>query len=546
MSRDGDVRTLVIGLDAACATVFDRLPEGTVPTLRSVFETGVQGPLTSQLPPWTPSAWPSMYTGMNPGKHGIFDFLTFEGYDWDVVNATHCRERPLWELLDRHGYRSVVVNAPVTHPPSAFDGALVPGYMAPESPECHPPGLFAELEDAIGPYPIYPADGKDGKAYESTVAARGAAFRYLADRFDPDFGFLQFQATDTVFHDRPDDWETIERIYAAVDSEVEQVLDRCDPDTVFVVSDHGMGPLSGVEFRVNDWLAERGDVRTVSGGEGMPAWSTVRDNELKGDRASADTGPMRVWHELAGYGDGALRGLAGAAARAGVTSQRVGDALARIGLRDAVAEAVPASVVRQGAEQVDFRNSTAYVRSRTECGIRLNLAGREPDGVVPASDYDTVRADLIEALREVRTPDGDRLFEAVLPREAVFHGPKTEGAVDVVTVPNGFEHFLSATIRGSPFGPPTEPWNHKMAGIVAARGEGIDTDASLAGATLFDVAPTVLSTFGVPADERMDGGCLPVVESAGRRAYPDPQRAAPAETDDAAVEQRLSDLGYLE
>lgn len=542
-SRDGGVRTVVFGLDAACHSVLDRLPEGAIPTLRSVLESGVDAPLRSQVPPWTPSAWPTLYTGMNPGKHGIFDFLSFDGYEWDVVNATHCRERPIWELLDRHGFRSVVVNVPVTHPPRAFDGALVPGYMAPESPTCHPVDLFEELKEAIGSYRIYP----DRSGYTAAVSSRGAAFRYLADRFDPDFGFLQFQATDTVFHDRPDDWETIEAIYRAVDTEIARVLDACDPDNVFVVSDHGMGPLAGVEFRANDFLAGRGDVRTVAGGEGMPAWSTVRDGELKTAGDATDL-PRReqATRQVAAVRDRALEATVSTAARLGVTSQRIGHALERVGLAETIARAVPTSVIRSATERVDFPNSVAYMRSRTECGIRLNLAGREPDGVVPPAEYEAVRSGLIEAFREVESPDGAPLFEAVLPREAVFEGPRTERAVDIVLVPAGFEHFLSAEIRGSVFGRPTEPWNHKMDGLVAARGEAIDATQSLEGATLLDIAPTVLATFGVPADRRMDGTVLRIVEGAGRQEYPDPQRTTRTTTDDATVEHRLTDLGYIE
>ncbi len=68
-----------------------------------------------------------------PGKHGVYDFLSFDGYHWNVVNATHVRERPIWELLGEHGIRSVVVNVPVTHPAREFDGALIPGMTAPKT-----------------------------------------------------------------------------------------------------------------------------------------------------------------------------------------------------------------------------------------------------------------------------------------------------------------------------------------------------------------------------------------------------------------------------
>jgi len=155
-----------------------------------------------------------------------------------------------------------------------------------------------------------------------------------------------------------------------------------------------------------------------------------------------------------------------------------------------------------------------------------------------------VRADLVDALSAVRTPDGEPVFESVRRREEVFDGPYVEDAPDVVVVPDEFDQYLSASLRDEQFGPPAEPWNHKRHGVVAAAGD-VDDEASLTGAHLFDIAPTVLATFGLPASDRMDGLPLPVVDRVGAEAYPEYEGETTA-TDDEAVEARLEDLGYLE
>ncbi len=203
-------------------------------------------------------------------------------------------------------------------------------------------------------------------------------------------------------------------------------------------------------------------------------------------------------------------------------------------------------MVSAGATQVDFPESTAYVRSRIELGVRLNLEGREPNGVVPEAEYETVRTHIIDALRSARTPEGEPVFETVRPREEYFHGPEAEHAVDIVTIPADFEHFISATLRDEQFGPPTEPWNHKLQGTFAASGAAINQTRSVGDAHLFDVAPTVLATLGVPVDEQMDGQPLPCVDSSGHQSYPRLDETDSVETADAAVEDRLADLGYLE
>ena len=176
----------------------------------------------------------------------------------------------------------------------------------------------------------------------------------------------------------------------------------------------------------------------------------------------------------------------------------------------------------------------------------MNVAGRDPEGVVPENEYETVRTELVELLSDLETPDGKPAFEDVAPRQAYFHGPETDEAVDIVLVPRAFDQFLSTQLRETVFGPPTEPWNHKREGIVAATGEGIDSEKSLSGAHLFDVAPTVLATLGVERGDHMDGAVLDVVESVGDRSYPEPKHRARETTDERAVEARLGDLGYLE
>ena len=534
------MRTLLIGIDAACSRVLDPLFEaGVTPTLRDIFQDGVSGTLDSQIPPWTPSAWPSVYTGVNPGKHGAFSFLSFDGYDWDVVNRGDVDEYALWELLDEQGYSSVVVNVPVTYPPGEIDGAIVPGYTAPEDPDCHPDGILEDVREEIGEYRIYGerADGDDPSdeqlaSYRELTRMRGEAFRYLADRFDPDFGFVQFQQTDTVFHEHPDRRDVIEDVYSAVDEQVAAILDEHDPDTVLIVSDHGIGEYDGYEFRVNEFLDDRGFVERTAGDGGMPSWDSIARRELRDGADGTDPDPTPLERSLA------------VAAKFGVTSQRLEAVVDRLGLTDFVLEHVSTDAVRAASEQVDFERSTAYMRSRIELGVRINLEGREPNGVVPPEKYDAVRDRLIAALREVRTPDGDPVFDAVVPREQLFHGDHLEDAPDVVTVPADFDHFLSASLRGEQFGPPQESWNHKIDGVFAARGEAVG-DASPSTAHLFDVAPTVLATLGVPASDRMDGTTMPFVESAGTTEYPTYDRDATV-TDDRTVEQQLTSLGYIE
>lgn len=532
------MRTLLLGLDGVSLPVLESVIDGgAAPTLGSLFDRSAAGPLTSQLPPWTPSAWPSLYTGVNPGKHGVYGFLKFEGYDHDVVDASDVHAHALWELLDQRDRSSVVVNVPVTAPARAIDGAVIPGYISPEDPPGHPEGILAEVRDATGEYSVYGPMDTPGKAALPAIAAharsRGEAFAYLVERFDPDFGFLEFQQTDTVFHRRPTDREAVECVFGAVDDAVETALSAADPETVVVVSDHGIGEYEGYEVRLNEVLCDWGHVATTAEGEGMPSWDAIARQRLQeGERGGAPEPGL------------AERGVE-LLARAGLTSQRIERVLEPLGLAGPVARLAPTDAVRAGTEQVDFPASEAYMRDRIELGVRLNLEGREPEGVVPSDEYDTVRAKLVERLRELTDPDGRPVFDRVAPREAVFEGPYTEAAPDIVVVPRAFDNFLNGSLLGGQFGTPREPWNHKRDGVIAISGPGVDAGASLTDAHLFDVAPTVLSTLSVARPARMDGTPLPVVPSTPVETYPPYEEMAGGAQAGEAVAQRLAHLGYI-
>jgi predicted AlkP superfamily phosphohydrolase/phosphomutase len=70
------MRTLVIGLDAFDPNRFERLlNEGKMPHMAPYVEQGGYARLAVSNPPQTEVSWTSIATGLNPGSHGIFDFV---------------------------------------------------------------------------------------------------------------------------------------------------------------------------------------------------------------------------------------------------------------------------------------------------------------------------------------------------------------------------------------------------------------------------------------------------------------------------------------
>ena len=76
MMENPNRRTLVIGFDALDFRYLDAFTD-SLPNFSALRSRGVEAPLTSTFPPWTGSAWPSMYTGTDPSHHGVYDFFRF-------------------------------------------------------------------------------------------------------------------------------------------------------------------------------------------------------------------------------------------------------------------------------------------------------------------------------------------------------------------------------------------------------------------------------------------------------------------------------------
>jgi len=543
-------RTVIVGFDALDFAYLDRFAD-SLPTFERLRDDGIEAPLESTVPPWTASAWPSMYTGTDPSYHGVYDFFNHERYpdETSVVTRNDVRRPAIWNYLSAEGDPSVVFNLPVTHPAEPIEGTLLPGYLAPEGAPGSPEGVRADLSDALGePYRIYsqtePGDD-DGKltGYLDLIDLRRRAAVELLSSCDWELAVVQVQKTDAVFHHYTDEI-AFRRVYEAADEFLASVLAAVDdPVNVVVCSDHGIGRKQGYAIYLNEILRQHGYVEASSDAEERSV-STVKAEltRVSDDGDSDDHGGSRGLDRVAG-------GLRSALGAVGLTPMDVYAGAKRVGVGDALSTVVPEAIKGATAEVVVWRASRAYCRSNAELGVRINLEGREPAGTVPKNRYDAVREDIVDLLRDVETPDGRPAFESVVPREAVYEGPYAEAAPDVVVVPRGMNHIVRTKLYGRRF-VPVDLYDHEQDGVFIAVGPDVGTDISLASLSLTDVAPVAMAAMGRPVPERTTG-TVPdgVVTRPVRTAdYGDvdfgTRPIADADGEDGVTE-RLEDLGYL-
>lgn len=547
-----DTPTVVFGLDGACLDlVRPWIDDGRLPSLADVIDRGGVTPVASTVPATTPPAWTSLTTGVNPGKHGIFGFYARQRgtYDLTPVSDALVDRRRLWDYATEADLTSCVLNVPVTHPPRPVDGCLVPGYMAPDDPATHPEGVVEDL--GLDDYRVYAAAESDADADDETLleqwltlTARRADLAVAAhERYDPDLLFLEFQKTDAAVHTF-DDEERIAAIYEAVDDAMARVLDAVGGDpNVVVTSDHGIGQEKHWSVALNTWLAEEGYLETAVGGSDREAWGPSSDDDVDVDDEPGSR----------------LASVMGRLDAVGLTKQRLERTLSALGLYDLVARMAPAGLGSSLPEEtVDRPRSVAFYEnmgfSGVDVGVAINDSRFYPDGVVGADDYDAVRDGLMEALAELRGPDGARAFESVRPREAVYEGPLVDLAPDVVLEQAEDYVIGSHSPRGQVFVEQAHRIDHTRRGLLAAAGPDVgDGWSSDAAPGVADVAPTVLALLDVAPDVTMDGRPIDAVlrssapEPRDRGAFDNPN-AGDDRLDEGhdAVRERLERMGYLE
>src|SRR2546427_12747427 len=131
--------------------MFDR---GRLNNLHELAKRGVRGTLTSTILPLSATAWNSLGTGKNPGKHGIYDFSRrVEGtYTQVPTTALDRGARTLWQYASDAGKRCCIVNVPLTYPPEPVNGIMISGFPYPESRKDYaiPREILAEIEKELG------------------------------------------------------------------------------------------------------------------------------------------------------------------------------------------------------------------------------------------------------------------------------------------------------------------------------------------------------------------------------------------------------------
>ena len=109
------MKLAILGLDGLFPAFLDTFAE-QLPNLHRLRREGTSATLRSVIPPYTPQAWTTMLTGVNPGAHGIAGFTIREEGRECLENRTSILVRQLGDYLQEQGVRCAMLNVPLTYP----------------------------------------------------------------------------------------------------------------------------------------------------------------------------------------------------------------------------------------------------------------------------------------------------------------------------------------------------------------------------------------------------------------------------------------------
>ena len=545
-------KILIIGLDGGTWDLFGPLAElGVMPHLAALRDRAAWSPLRSTQPPFTAPAWATFATGVNPGKHGILNFVQTDGSpaaslrgQGVPVNSTHIRAPLLWEYFSAYDRPVGSINLPLSYPLRPVQGFAISGMLTPPDARhwIHPP----ELAQALNGYVIDLDYGRPGQPLSKEdlpaplvmlndvlhmTERRGMhALRFMQEQPWEAF-MVVFTGTDRISHHfwhylQPGNMSSklnvriadkLQEYFTLLDQLLGALVKMAGSEThILIVSDHGFGPAARHWAHLNNWLLELDLLRL---------------------RMSKSSWMQRMKRSAPWFTDLAKRILPPEARH---TVQEHGHL----------------------ADAVDWDNTLAWAIPlyNNVAGIFLHHTSRQPPGPVSPASAPRLRDFIIEQARKLQIPGkATPLVRQIHLREELYHGPYVERFPDIILTLD--EDYAAVPTLGSTLITPIPPGSllrsgdHRPDGMFLAAGPHIQPGRLNRTPGLIDMAPTILHLNGLPIPESMDGQVVDDIFTAEfREANPPkpapdlpPPHATQALTpeENQAISDRLRGLGYL-
>ncbi len=464
-------KILVIGLDCAPPSVLfetgdenDLGLKDQLPNLSRLIDEGIHGPLSSSIPCITVPAWTSMLTSKDPGVLGFYGFRNRADHSYDRMNiamGNAIHEPRIWDVLGEANRTSVVIGVPQTYPIKPLNGYLISSFLTPNTDRQYtfPNELRYEIDRVL-----------HGETYDVDVP--------------------QFRTTDKDF--------LLEQIQTMTEKRFEVIkhLLREKAWDFFMFVEIGLDRIHHGMWRF--WDPDHPKYEMGNPYEdAIPAYYRYLDREI-----------------------GKLLGMLGDDTAVIVVSDHGGQAMAGgfavnewlrqeglLVLRD---EPLYEGLVPIEKVEIDWESTTAWGAGGYYARIFLNVEGREPQGKIPADEYEKARDELKERIEGIPDHEGNPMGSVAFKPQDLYR--EVRNVAPDLMVYLGNLRWRSVGSFGLPdiytfendIGP--DDANHAQNGVFVLWDPGKDLGGRYVdGLQLMDVAPTVLDTMGVGVPPDMQG-----------------------------------------
>ncbi|MCA9921187.1 MAG: alkaline phosphatase family protein [Anaerolineales bacterium] len=465
-------KVFVIGLDCAPPELLFNEWRHDLPHLAQLMDNGSYRNLVSSTPAITVPAWSCMTSSKDPGVLGFYGFRNRRDYTYDnrfIATGAAVRERRIWELLGEAGKECIIVGVPQTYPVRPVHGHLVASFLTPTTTNdriqwTHPDSLRHEINNLLAP-DVYDVDvphfRTDDKAdlldeiYQMTQK-RFRVLRYLLD--EKPWNFFMFVEMG------------VDRIHHAFWSHHDPAHPKHNPASPF---------------------------RTA-----IKDYYHYLDQEIGTllERLPADT-------HLIVVSDHGVKPMIGGFC--------INEWLRREGFLTLYDEPPTGWLSSFEKVEVDWSRTMAWGDGGYYGRIYLNVQNREPEGIIPADEYEAVRDQLIAAIEQIPLPDGTLMGNRVFKPDQIYR--QTNNVPPDLLVYFGDLNWRSVGSFGHEdiytFNNDTGPddANHAENGVWIYAQLGNNLGGKYCpSAQLMDFAPTVLSLFGLPIPDDMQGHIISI------------------------------------
>lgn len=545
---------IAIGLDSAEPRVIEKwLDSGKLPLMNRVREEGTYGRLENFDGFSAETPWTTFISGCSPKTTGYWSPLKFvEGtYGVKTLAAYDYQEYP--PFYANPDLRVAIFDVPQVRPDKRVNGIQVGAWGAhsPQVPQSSiPEGLYDEIISKYGPHPALHRDYavcvdlKTTLALEPTlktgIERRGAVCHDLLKKEPWDLFMTVFGEAHSAGHNfwhmsQPEhplyehfskkvSHDPMLASFEAMDTAMDNILKAAPDDANIVIfSAHGMQP-NTMDLPSATFLPEfmyrfsfPGKTALLAGEYGTPVPPHITQMEhsywerhvwnTKSDSTALQKFLRKVVHNrLIKYLEPFFEDVSG------------------------TKDLMPPVTLASRSRVVAFEPASWYVPlwpqmkafalpSFSEGYIRINLKGREPQGIVDPEDYDALCNEIIDKLKTLKCARTGvtMVRDAIRTRDSgADRDPKRPDA-DIVILWQ--EDYASDVCESPEFGrigpaPHYRSGSHRPEGFIMASGPNVHSNGESFYGHALDIAPTILSLMNAPIPEHLEGKPLEFAQQA--------------------------------